>query len=91
MACTRFLDKEGTTHAFARFSYDTKETAAYAADQDAADEEQLGTDIGPEPRCPVRRGRGLAGRGTGGSRLALPPATHARQVGGGARHRRHAR
>jgi hypothetical protein len=47
-------------HAFGRFTYDAKETAAYAADQDAADKEQLGTDVSPKPRRPARHVPDLA-------------------------------
>jgi hypothetical protein len=36
----RFPDNEGAAQAFARFTYDTGETAAYAAGQDTSDEEQ---------------------------------------------------
>jgi hypothetical protein len=40
MACARFPGNESATQAFARFTYDADETAAYAATMDTDDEEQ---------------------------------------------------
>jgi hypothetical protein len=39
MACIRFLDNEPAVQAFARFTYDAEETAAYAPNQDADNKE----------------------------------------------------